>query len=656
MTEPDELFSREWLETNGTGAFISGSVAGAPTRHYHNLFMVPRKPPVDRVILVNHCETYIRTADHAFPLSSILYPGTIHPDGHRWISSFKPHPWPTWTFEFRQEEVTVSKEIFMIHQRNIVLMKWTLNQASTPVTLSVRPQLTGREYRGLHLDNDDVLMDTNVEGKRLTWNPYDLIPKTHAYHSGTFHPDEHWFYRVQYPEHLNHESTREEDFWSPGQISYRLEPGDTARLLFSTDPTLDIDPEAFENFEERERERRESLAYPLVERHNRSNSLDLLRAAGDFSVKRDELKTIFAGYPWFTDWGRDTFISLTGLLLVPGYYGHARDILLEFSSYISRGMVPNRFPESGDEPEYNTIDASLWYIHALGKYLSYSGDEDFVTDTGWKAVCEILQGYRSGTRYDIRMDEDGLIQGGTPDTQLTWMDAQVGDTTFTPRDGKPVEIQALWIRSLAVAGRIANLREDPARKKEFLSLRNRAITSFRKRFWYEDGEYLYDVVDGHAGNDTTFRPNQIYAAMFEDVLPDEQRQAVVTRVQDRLLTPYGLRTLAPSDPAYQGQYYGSRFERDRAYHQGTVWPFLLGGFVSAWMRLHESTNENRERAASFFDGLKRHLTEDAAIGQVSEIFDGDPPHEPKGCIAQAWSVAEPIRALYEDVYPEEQTE
>jgi predicted glycogen debranching enzyme len=644
----DKRFHREWLETNETGAFMAGSVAGAATRRYHNLFMVSRHPPVDRVILVNNCETFLHSPDQRLALSANLYPETVQPGGHQRIDGFDHHPWPKWTYDIPELEAKLTKELVLIHQRNIVLLKWTLTDANQPLGLSVHPKLTGREYTALHSENPDTTMDTRIDGQRLTWNPYEEIPETHGYHNGTFHEHHLWFRDNQYLEEFNYEETQAEDWWSPGRVEYQLSPGDTAWLMFSTDPTLNDGQ--FRDLYENEKEYRSSREDAHRQLRHKNEVTGFIRASEDFCVQRENRETIFAGYPWFTDWGRDTFISLTGLMLVPGHHDTARDILSVFGDYISNGIVPNRFPEHGDEPEYNTIDASLWYIHALGKYLSYSGDESFVTGPGWKALRKILDGYRSGTRFHIKQDEDGLIRGGTPDTQLTWMDAQVDDHSFTPRDGKPVEIQVLWIRSLDVAATIAELRDEPEHVQEYRDLRTRAIDSFRNRFWYEDGGYLYDVVDGHAGNDPSLRPNQIYAAMFDGILPDQQRRSVVDVVEDTLLTPYGLRTLSPDDSSFKGRYHGDRWERDAAYHQGTVWPFLLGGFVSAWMRTRESTPEHRQRARSFFEGLDDHLENQATIGQVSEIFDGTQPHRPKGCVAQAWSVAEPLRARFEDVY------
>jgi predicted glycogen debranching enzyme len=313
-------------------------------------------------------------------------------------------------------------------------------------------------------------------------------------------------------------------------------------------------------------------------------------------------------------------------------------------------MVPNRFPDSGEEPEYNTIDASLWFIYAVDRYLAYSRKTMSNRSIAWPAVKQILDGYRRGTRYNIHMDEgDGLIAGGTLDTQLTWMDAKIGDWVVTPRSGKPVEIQALWIRALDIGARLAVEFGESEYARDCLNNRIRAVESFREKFWHQDGMYLYDTIDGPEGDDPSIRPNQVYAiSLCDDLLTKEQAKQVLHTIKDHLLTPVGLRTLSPQDSRYRPRHEGGPMERDNAYHQGTVWPFLLGPFVTAWVKTFGDTAETRTEARAFLNGIEAHLQE-ACIGHVSEIFDGDPPHQPRGCPAQAWSIAEPLRAMVEEL-------
>jgi predicted glycogen debranching enzyme len=376
---------------------------------------------------------------------------------------------------------------------------------------------------------------------------------------------------------------------------------------------------------------------------------ELWCAAEVYLSERGTQQTVIAGYPWFTDWGRDTFISLPGLCLVTGRMDVAWQVIASFAAHVSEGMLPNRFPDAGEQPEYNTIDASLWFIHAIDRYLATSRDEARVRETAWPAVKQILDGYRLGTRYGIRMDEDGLITGGVPGVQLTWMDAKVGDWVVTPRHGKPVEIQALWVHALEVGETLARRFGEAAYADRCRNDRRKAIASFRKRFWYEQGGYLYDVIDGPEGDDTSLRPNQLYAlSLVDELVPHDKAQQILRFVEEQLLTPVGLRTLSPRDPRYRARYEGGVVERDSAYHQGTVWPFLLGPFVTAWIKVHGKQAAAVKQARGFLDGIGAHLKE-ACLGQVSEIFDAEAPHRARGCYAQAWSVAEPLRVLIEDL-------
>jgi predicted glycogen debranching enzyme len=327
----------------------------------------------------------------------------------------------------------------------------------------------------------------------------------------------------------------------------------------------------------------------------------------------------------------------------------AWQVIAAFAAHVSDGMVPNRFPDNGEQPEYNTIDASLWFIHTIDRYLAASRDEGHVHETAWPAVKQILDGYRRGTRYGIKMDRDGLIMGGAPGAQLTWMDAKVGDWVVTPRHGKPVEIQALWVRALEAGETLARRFGETDYADRCRDDRSHAIASFRERFWNEQGGYFYDVIDGPEGIDASLRPNQLYAvSLVDELVPRDRAQRMLRLVEEQLLTPVGLRTLSPHDPHYCARYEGGVVERDRAYHQGTVWPFLLGPFVTAWMKTFGRSAAVRNKARGFLAGLEAHLQE-ACLGHVSEVFDAEAPHSPRGCFAQAWSVAEPLRVLIEDL-------
>jgi predicted glycogen debranching enzyme len=478
----------------------------------------------------------------------------------------------------------------------------------------------------------------------VVWHLYSDLPPVRAFHSGGYRHEPNWYRHVQFPIEQQRGLDGEEDWWSPGEFTFDLQSGSTRTLALTSEAIDRLDVVALLK---REKSRRDTArqAAPAA------NSLvgELWRATEVYLSERGTQQTVIAGYPWFTDWGRDTFISLPGLCLVTGRLDVAWQVIAPFASYVSEGMVPNRFPDAGEQPEYNTIDASLWFIHAIDRYFAASRDEARVRETAWPAVKQILDGYRRGTRYGIRMAEDGLIRGGVPGAQLTWMDAKVGDWVVTPRHGKPVEIQALWVRALEVGESLAQRFGEEDYADQCRNDRSKAIGSFRKRFWYEDGAYLYDVIDGPEGNDASLRPNQLYAiSLVDELLPRHRAQQILRLVEEQLLTPVGLRTLSPQDPRYRARYEGGVVERDGAYHQGTVWPFLLGPFVTAWMKVFGQSAATRNRARSFLAGLEAHLHE-ACLGQVSEIFDAEAPHQPRGCYAQAWSVAEPLRALIEDL-------
>jgi len=639
----DRALSLEWLETNGRGGFASGTVAGVNTRRYHALLLTARQPPTDRYVLVNHVEEWLSVDGKTLPLSTNLYPGAIHPNGYTHCASFSSTPWPTWAFA--SSGTLIQREILCVREHDLVIVRWKLMGAKrTPMVLRVRPMLTGREYHGLHHENGSLSTSAMISQQCVIWSPYDGLPAVRAYHSGTYRHAPDWYRHVQFPVERQRGLDYEEDWWSPGEFTFELKPGKTHTLTFTSDANESLGVTRLISSERLRRGRlRKSApgADPLADTFR--------QAAETFLAVRDTKQTIIAGYPWFTDWGRDTFISLPGLCLVTGRHDVARHIIESFAAHISNGMVPNRFPDGGEEPEYNTIDASLWFVYAVDRYFTYSQNRTGIRSVAWPAIKQILDGYRRGTRYNIHMDRDGLIAGGTPSVQLTWMDAKVGDLVVTPRYGKPVEIQALWIRALDVGARLATECEESEYSESCQKDRARAIESFRKRFWHEDGSYLYDTIDGPEGDDPSIRPNQVYAiSLCDDLLTKEQAKEVLRTIKDHLLTPVGLRTLSPQDSRYRPRCEGGPLERDSAYHQGTVWPFLLGPFVTAWVKTFGDTAETRIEARSFLKGLETHLQE-ACLGHVSEIFDGEFPHHPRGCPAQAWSIAEPLRAMVEEL-------
>jgi predicted glycogen debranching enzyme len=494
--------------------------------------------------------------------------------------------------------------------------------------------MSGRDYHALHRENPAFRFEPAGGGDRLVWNPYPGLPGVEVRTNGEYRHEPVWYRNFEYAEERERGLDFVEDLASPGSYSWDLTRGDADWLLAATTgdrSALGELPaaERYATLRQAEADRRRTFATPVH------------RAADAYLVRRGEGKTILAGYPWFTDWGRDTFIALRGLCLTTGRLDEARDILLDWAGTVSEGMLPNRFPDRGDVPEFNSVDASLWYVVAVHEYLIAVRNR---CDPGVRtrlegAVLAIVSGYAAGTRYGIRADEDGLLLAGTPGTQLTWMDARVGDWTVTPRVGKPVEVQALWLNALWTTNRLTS---------EWEHLFDAGLAAFRERFWSEAAGWLYDVidVDGRPGTiDSSFRPNQIFAVggLPLPLLDGTKARRVVDAVESRLLTPLGLRSLAPGEPEYAGRYAGGVRDRDGVYHQGTVWPWLIGPFAEAWVRVRGGTTDSkREARRRFLDPLYRHLGE-AGLGHISEIADADPPHAPKGCPFQAWSVGELLR-------------
>jgi predicted glycogen debranching enzyme len=636
-----EYDEREWLEADGLGGFASGTVSGLRTRRYHALLLTATTPPTGRVVLVNGFDAWIETArgDRLAMTTQRYAPDARFPDGAASIESFTSEPWPTWTFAL-PGGLRVQQEIFAPHERGATIVVWRLlddgdsARGDGLVRLVVRPFLSGRDYHATHHENASSRRDARIGDGAVVWRPYDGVPGVVSRANAAYAHEPDWYRQFLYTAERERGLDDTEDLFAPGRLTWDLSSGEAIWLLepeMGDGGPVDVAP-AVAALRERERARRASFATPLH------------RAADAYLVRRGDGRTIVAGYPWFTDWGRDTFIAMRGLCLATGRLAEARDILLEWSTVVSEGMLPNRFPDGDAPPELNAVDASLWFIVAVRELLDVSDRGDCALDDAQRAVLlnavlKIVEGYARGTRYAIRLDSDGLLACGTPGVQLTWMDAKVGDRVITPRIGKPVDVQVLWLHALRVAGAV---------DARWLDVHERGRASFAERFWNAEGGCLYDVVDvDHEPGrvDATFRPNQIFAVGgFAGQLLDRARaRSVVDQVEARLLTPLGLRSLAPGEPDYVAHYGGGPAQRDAQYHQGTVWPWLMGAFVDGWLAVHGDTPDAAAEAARrFLDPLRAHLDE-AGIGHVSEIADADPPFTPAGCPFQAWSLGEFIR-------------
>ncbi len=628
----------EWLEADGLGGFASGTVAGIRTRRYHALLLAATTPPTGRIVLVNGFDASVETPAGTFALSSQLYaPDVVAPDGAQRIEAFAAEPWPQWRFALA-DGTKVEQELFVHKGATVVAVCWRLCEKRDSVRLVVRPFLSGRDYHTLQRENAAFRFDAEMRDGRVVWRPYPGLPGIVALANGEYAHQPVWYRNFLYEEERARGLDDTEDLGSPGTFRWDLSRGEAGWVLAvegqeAASLARDVSAEvALKKLRAGERLRRARFPSRLH------------RAADAYIVRRGEGKTIVAGYPWFADWGRDTFIALRGLCLATGGVDVAREVLLTWAGTLSEGMLPNRFPERGQAPEFNSVDASLWYVIAVHDFFQAMEEKKRkVTRRDqkalWDVVDAILDGYARGTRYGIRLDNDGLLAAGEPGVQLTWMDVKVDGRIHTPRIGKPVEVQALWLNALWVRSRAS---------ERWADLYKRGCATFRARFWNEKGGYLYDVVDaGHQAGaaDATFRPNQIFAVggLPVSLLDREQARRVVEAVEARLWTPLGLRSLAPGEPGYAPRYQGGIRQRDQAYHEGTVWPWLLGPFVEAWVRVRgDKLKVRREARARFLDPLLKHLDE-AGLGHISEIADGDPPHTPRGCPFQAWSVGEALR-------------
>jgi predicted glycogen debranching enzyme len=628
----------EWLEADGLGGFASGTTSGIRTRRYHALLLSATTPPTGRMVLVNGMDAWIeRDGRPPEYLTRQRYaPDVVAPEHGAALERFEADSWPTWGWRLA-DGTRIEQELFVPRGLSLVALRWRMMAGSREGVLAVRPFLSGRDSHATHHENGAFRFEAERDGALLTWQPYQGVPGVSALTDGSYQPDAQWYRGFVYAEERARGLDDVEDLATPGVFRWDLASGDAVLMLSvaGTLPSEAVAAPTYARLRRAERARRERAGSPLE------------LAAEAYLVRRGEGQTIVAGYPWFTDWGRDTFIAIRGLCLATGRLAEARSILLEWAGHVSEGMLPNRFADQGDAPEYNTVDASLWYVIAVHDYLRAleqrgrrvpARERRTLAD----AVQAILAGHVRGTRYGIRATEDGLLASGEPGVQLTWMDAKVGDWVVTPRTGKAVEIQALWLNALRAAEQFT-----PA----YRSVWERGSRAFAERFWNAASGGLYDVVDvDHVPDrmDPAIRPNQIFAVggLPWSLLDGARARQVVDLVEAELWTPLGLRTLAPGSDGYRPRYEGGVLSRDGAYHQGTVWPWLLGPFVDAWVRVRGGDAAVRREARSrFLAPILEHLRS-AGLGHLSEIADAEAPHEPRGCPFQAWSVAEVLRLAH----------
>ena len=661
----DTASSREWLVTNGIGGYASGTIAGVLTRRYHGLLIAALKPPLERTLLVSKYDASVLYDGEEYPLftnhwgASAIPPksggprGAIEPQGYLHIESFRLEgTTPVWTFA--NANALLEKRIWMEYGKNTTYVRYNFVQGSSPLELRIKAIVNYRDHHASTRAGDWEMQVNPVEnGLRFSAHkdatPYYLLS------SGATASAQHQWYQNYY---LSIEAFRgleelEDNLYS-GEFQAELMPGNSITLVASTEPTPNLDGNSA--FIERQTYEQNLLAIATpfwqqtshtpknkekIRVNPRSSASQLILAADQFIVQRpskDEPdgRSIIAGYPWFGDWGRDTMIALPGLTLTTGRPDVARGILRTYARFVDRGMLPNRFPEIGEQPEYNTVDATLWYFEALRLYHATTGDDELLAEL-FPVLVDIMEWHQRGTRYSIHMDPvDGLLYAGEPGVQLTWMDAKVGDWVVTPRIGKPVEINALWHNALRVLAGFAERMGDSGEKFHLMAER---ISQSLARFWNGAAGFCFDVIDGPDGDDSSLRPNQLLAVSLPNSpLTPEQCRQLVDACAQHLLTPHGLRSLAPFEADYQGLYGGNQRQRDGSYHQGIVWGWMIGPFVAAHLRVYQ----DKALARSFLSPLIEHLKEHG-VGSISEIFDGGPPFTPRGCTAQAWSVAEVLR-------------
>jgi predicted glycogen debranching enzyme len=637
--------------TNGIGGYASGTVSGLVTRRYHGWLVAALAHPRGRAVMLTHLSEQIRLPDgrRVELRAEETEDRRLELHGDAYLTEFRlADGLPVWRYDI--DGTVLEKRVVLVHRQNIVHVTYLLVTADAQIALQLRPSMHFRGYESA----------VNAELARYSlWatdDRYDIVGdsafpplrlRLHARDTAFTHRPKTISLVVHRVEQSRGYDARG-DLWSPGYFQLRLQPGEEATLVASTDPWETIDAHPPGEVETAERARRSWLLEHAPARL-RDDMPELVLAADQFIVEPvdrtaapgDEVRTLIAGYHWFTDWGRDTMIALEGLCLLTGRHREAGSILRMFAHHMRDGLIPNLFPDGDTEGQYHTADASLWFFHAVARYEHHTGDRETLRLV-LPVLTEIVKHHLAGTRFGIGVDPaDGLLRAGAPNLQLTWMDAKADDWVVTPRRGKPVEINALWYQALCLLYQWT-VREEFAVDIDLAGLRERVRESFNRRFWYEPGSYLFDVVDREGGgDDPSLRPNQLLAVSLPHaVLRPDRWAPVVETVHRHLLTPVGLRTLDPGHPDYKANYDGDLRARDAAYHQGTVWPWLLGPFVDAWLKTFP---ERWEEARSMLRGLHEHLGE-AGIGSVSEIFDAEAPFTPRGCIAQAWSVAELIRA------------
>ena len=635
----EEAILLEWLETNGLGGWSSSSIIGSNTRRYHGLLVAATKAPTERMVMVSKIDESIIINGETFELGVNNFGDAINPNGHLFLSNFTKELFPEWIYEVNG--IKMKKTIAMVQGENTTLVLYTVLKAPKTFTLNLQPFIAARGYHDLQNNKSNLWWDVDFKDGIFKNQPfadsrniYISVPESSYQHNPN------WFDHFNYDEEKKRGLDFKEDLLNHGTLSVNLKKGQTIGIIISTENPVGRD--AIGLFE-KETARKKAL---LNKQPNNETLQQLLLAADQFVVKRDDnLKTIIAGYHWFTDWGRDTMISLPGICLSTGRLDDAKKIIAAFANSVSMGMLPNRFQDHDETPQYNNVDGTLWFFIAIYKYYFATNDEQFVLKVLLPVLTDIINWHLQGTRYNIKVADDGLLYAREQGQQLTWMDAKIADWVVTPRMGKPVEVQALWYNALRIYSELLHADNQQELAAQYATKAIIARQSFKKLFWNADGNYLYDVIDKNNNPDASLRPNQLFAISLPFALiEDKDAKAVLKIVEEKLYTLVGIRTLPTYDLRYVGEYEGGLFKRDSSYHQGTVWAWLLGPYIDCIIKVKGA--KGRAQAKLVIQEFAHHL-EEGCIGSVSEIFNANAPHHPKGCIAQAWSVAELLRVITE---------
>lgn len=648
----DSATEREWLVTNGIGSYASGTISGALTRRYHGLLIAALKPPLDRKLLFTKLDETVHYDGESFDLFANRWVDrTIDPHGYRHIESFYlDGTMPVWNFTFA--DALLEKQIWMQQGANTTYIRYTLrvSRGLHRVKLTLKAIVNYRDYHAETEAGESMEVEPVEYGVRVLAFG-DAVPLYLLSDKAEAHPQNEWYYDYSLSVEQYRGFRGFEDHFLAAEFSVTLQPGESITIVASTDANPNLDSDSA--LRERRKYEADVIAQAGAAFDDAPPSVrHLLLAADQFIVKRnaaggeEDGRSVIAGYHWFGDWGRDTMISLPGLTIATGRPNIARSILRTFARYVDQGMLPNRFPDAGETPEYNTVDATLWYFEAIRAYHTATGDDALIKEL-FPVLKEIIDWHTRGTRYQIHVDPaDGLLYAGEPGVQLTWMDAKVGDWVVTPRIGKPVEINALWYHALSLMAAFAKQLGEPS--KPFKDAAKKVRENFI-RFWNDEMGYCFDVIDGPNGNEAYLRPNQLFAVSLPagdkdepDLFDHEKQKAIVDACARHLLTSHGLRSLAPFNRPYVGHYGGDSHQRDGAYHQGTVWGWLMGPFISASLKVGKDAEAVRSYLYPLLDHLSAH-----GLGSISEIFDGDAPFTARGCIAQAWSAAEVLRVWME---------